>query len=279
MKAPPPAYTIGSVTSEDGTNIGYRQLGDGPGLILVHGGMQASQNFMKLAAALADTFTVYVPDRRGRGLSGPYSDHHTIQNAVDDIQALLDKTGAHYVFGLSAGAVISLHSALMLPDIHKLALYEPPLTINGAASSDWTWTARYERELAQGKLGAAMVTIAIGTEDSRLFRLVPRFIMEPLMSLAIKAEAKEVKGDDVPLEKLIPTMHYDIQMVLSTENTIDNYKNVTADVLLLGGSNSAAYLKLALDRLERLLPRVRRVEIDGVGHLAADNGGKPERVA
>lgn len=144
MKAPPPAYTIGSVTSKDGTKIGYRQLGDGPGLILVHGGMQASQNFMKLAAALADTFTVYVPDRRGRGLSGPYSDHHTIQNAVDDIQALLDKTGAHYVFGLSAGAVISLHAALMLPDIHKLALYEPPLPINGAASSDWTWTARYE---------------------------------------------------------------------------------------------------------------------------------------
>ncbi|MGD0966538.1 MAG: hypothetical protein ABSA57_21950 [Candidatus Acidiferrales bacterium] len=41
-------YNTGSVTSKDGTIIGYRQLGLGPGLILVHGGMQTSQNLMKL---------------------------------------------------------------------------------------------------------------------------------------------------------------------------------------------------------------------------------------
>jgi hypothetical protein len=29
--------------------------------------MQAGQNFMRLAAALADAFTVYLPDRRGGG--------------------------------------------------------------------------------------------------------------------------------------------------------------------------------------------------------------------
>jgi pimeloyl-ACP methyl ester carboxylesterase len=61
-----PPYTKGSVTSKDGTVIGYRQLGSGPGLILVHGGMAASQHFMKLASSLADVFTVYIPDRRGR---------------------------------------------------------------------------------------------------------------------------------------------------------------------------------------------------------------------
>ncbi|MEU1641010.1 alpha/beta hydrolase, partial [Nonomuraea sp. NPDC005701] len=58
------------VRSADGTTIGYRRSGRGPGLILVHGGMQASQHFTKLAAALSTEFTVYVPDRRGRGLSG-----------------------------------------------------------------------------------------------------------------------------------------------------------------------------------------------------------------
>ena len=54
------------MTSRDGTIIGYRQLGRGPGVIAVHGGMQAAQNLMKLAGALADSFTVYLPDRRGR---------------------------------------------------------------------------------------------------------------------------------------------------------------------------------------------------------------------
>ncbi|GAA0986738.1 hypothetical protein GCM10009551_038780 [Nocardiopsis tropica] len=35
----------------------------------------------------------------------------------------------------------------------------------------------------------------------------------------------------------------------------------------------------ALDALERVLPRACRVELRGVGHLAADNGGRPELVA
>src|SRR3982751_5903776 len=93
--------TTDSVISADGTVIGYRQLGSGPKLILVHGGMQASQKFLKLSEALADTFTVYVVDRRGRGLSGKHGDHYSVAREVEDIQALVDKTGARFIFGLS----------------------------------------------------------------------------------------------------------------------------------------------------------------------------------
>ena len=68
-----------SVVSRDGTTIGYRQMGSGPGLVLVHGGMQASQNLMKLATALAAEFTVCVLDRRSRGLSGPFGDDYGLE--------------------------------------------------------------------------------------------------------------------------------------------------------------------------------------------------------
>ncbi|MDY7089274.1 MAG: hypothetical protein SYR96_29725 [Actinomycetota bacterium] len=54
---------------------------------------------------------------------------------------------------------------------------------------------------------------------------------------------------------------------------------VTAETLLLGGERSAAYLKQVLDGLEPVLPRVRRVTLRGVGHVAADNNGKPELAA
>lgn len=30
-------YTTSSVTSKDGTTVGYRQMGSGPGIILMHG--------------------------------------------------------------------------------------------------------------------------------------------------------------------------------------------------------------------------------------------------
>ncbi len=39
-------YATSSVTSKDDTVIGYRQLGNGPGIILLHGGANASQHFM-----------------------------------------------------------------------------------------------------------------------------------------------------------------------------------------------------------------------------------------
>lgn len=65
-------YATGTVTSKDGTTIGYRQLGQGPGVVMLHGAMESAQSHMQLATALADAFTVYLPDRRGRGLSGPF---------------------------------------------------------------------------------------------------------------------------------------------------------------------------------------------------------------
>ncbi len=53
------------VTSKDGTNIGYRRSGQGPGLVVLHGAMSSSQTHSQLAEALAADFTVYVADRRG----------------------------------------------------------------------------------------------------------------------------------------------------------------------------------------------------------------------
>ena len=59
----------GCVTSLDGTRIGFLRQGSGPGLVLVQGAMGTAYNFNDLAGALSTTFTVYTPDRRGRGIS------------------------------------------------------------------------------------------------------------------------------------------------------------------------------------------------------------------
>jgi len=269
--------TTDSVLSADGTVIGYRQMGSGPGLILVHGGMQASQNFMKLAEALADSFTVYVVDRRGRGMSGTYGDHYSLNKDVEDIQALVNKTGAHYIFGLSSGAIITLQSALMTPALRKVAIYEPPLPVNENDAPD-AWAARYEQDMAHGDLAAAMVSVLKGTDDSPM-HILPRFILRSMFILGINADASEAKDGSVAIKDLIPTMHYDVQIVHEMRGKLDRYKGLQSEVLLLGGSKSRSFLKAALDRLDTILPRSKRIEFPGVGHLAADNDGKPEIVA
>jgi len=266
-----------SVTSDDGTLIGYRQYGQGPGLVLVHGSLMASQNLTKLAEALADRFTVYVPDRRGRGRSGPFGDGYCARKEVEDLQALLRSTNSHSVFALSAGAVMALESARHLSEIHRLALYEPPLNFHDSPSTDWV--PRYDREVAEGKIASAFVSIVKGTKDSRAMALMPRFLIRPLLSLALAFEAKEIQVGVIPLRDLVPTVHYDAIVVNELTDALDTFRNIQANVLVLRGAKSAAYLHVACDRLAEVLPNVRCVEIPGVGHLAADNDGKPALVA
>jgi pimeloyl-ACP methyl ester carboxylesterase len=134
-------YKTGFVTSADGTRIGYRQLGKGPGVIALHGGMQAAQHLMRLAESLSEEFTVYLPDRRGRGLSGPhgngFSPGYGIKSECEDVAALLEASGARNIFGLSSGAIVALRSALTMPAIQKMALYEPPFSIDHSSPTKW----------------------------------------------------------------------------------------------------------------------------------------------
>ena len=119
-------YIIDYAVSKDGTKIGYRIYGSGAGVILVHGGLMYSQNFSVLAEILSSDFTVYVPDRRGRGLSRDCQNHSlTIES--EDIQAIIDKTNAENIFGLSSGAIVAIKTALETSKLKKIALYEPPV--------------------------------------------------------------------------------------------------------------------------------------------------------
>jgi alpha-beta hydrolase superfamily lysophospholipase len=270
-------YTIGTVTSRDGTSIAFRRLGRGPGVVLVHGAMQAAQNFMRLASALAGSFTVHVPDRRGRGASGAFGPDYGVARECEDLQALLAATDARDVFGLSSGALIVMQAARTVPLIRKIALYEPPFPVGDGRPG--RWLGRFDGEVARGDLAAALVTVIQATGDDTLFTHLPRFVLTPLVRLGVRANARRAAGDDTPIAALIPTAHYDAQLAASFEGTLDEFRDLRNDVLLLGGSRSQRFLRTALDAIAAVLPRARRVELPGVGHVAADNGGKPELVA
>ncbi|AEV88568.1 Tropinesterase [Actinoplanes sp. SE50] len=247
------------------TDIRWRTFGDGgPKVVLLHGGLQTSANFTKLAGALAGDFTVYVPDRRGRALSGPAVAGHGLRAEIDDLGAVLGETGARNVFGLSSGAVVALRAALELP-IERLALYEPPLKHGG--HDPVAWLSRYEAELARGRTAAAFTTVVKGTGGARY---VPRAAMLPLAGLAVR---------NPDIAALVPTMRLDAAVVEDAAGPLSTYSAVPADTLLLGGDRSPAYLRSVLNGLEPVLPRVCRVTLTGVGHFAADNSGRPALVA
>lgn len=277
-------YTTGSVTSKDGTTIGYRQLGHGPGVVLLHGAMESADSHMQLAKALADAFTVYAPDRRGRGLSGPFGDEYSMRKEVEDLEALLTKTGAHNIFGVSAGGDVCLQAAHTLPAIGKVAVYEPALIVNDSLSTGFL--ARYDREIAQGKIAAALVTGMLGARmGPPMLHIMPRWLLESFTKKALASEDKNVNGSYVSMRAFAPTLHYDFQIVSEMSTKVESLRTLRNEVLLLGGSKSPAYLRAALDTLEKVVPHARRIEFPGLDHggssdiSATNRGGRPERVA
>src|SRR6478735_8748922 len=120
---------VGAATADDGTELGWISVGQGPGLVVVHGAMQSAGSQRELAELLADRFTVHLVDRRGRGRSGPYPQPAAdtmrwTDLEVGDLSTVLVATGASAVLGISSGAIITLRAALTDPAITRMAIFE-----------------------------------------------------------------------------------------------------------------------------------------------------------
>jgi pimeloyl-ACP methyl ester carboxylesterase len=274
-------YASGSVTSQDGTTISYTQLGRGPGVVILHGSMSTGYYHLQLAEALADAFTVYLPDRRGFGHSGPFSMEDGVQKDVEDLDALLAKTGAHNLFGVSVGAIISLKATVTLTAIHKLAIYEPPLFTNSAAPA--AMMVRFDQEMAQGKLAAALTTAMKGAPlISDMFSAMPRWLIEFMTKQMLSSEAKKDLGEYASFAKLAPTLHHDGRVITEMSGQQESLRSIRADVLLLGGSKSTTFLKAGLDSVAKVLPLAKRIEFPGLNHSSTwntDVHGHPGPVA
>ena len=98
-----------TTTSRDGTTIAFTKTGFGPPLIIVDGAFCYRENGpgTELATVLAQQFTVFTYDRRGRGESGdtaPYA----VEREIDDLRAVAREAGeAPYVVGISSGGALS----------------------------------------------------------------------------------------------------------------------------------------------------------------------------
>jgi pimeloyl-ACP methyl ester carboxylesterase len=282
----PTQTATGFVTSQDGTRIGYRQLGRGPGIVVLHGSMQWAGSHMRLAAALADAFTVYLPDRRGRGASGAAGDAYGMAREVEDVQALIEATGAGNLFGVSSSGLIALQATLSVPGIDRVAVYEPALLLEGHDPSLVEWLPRFDREIAEGRISAALITSMLGLRlGPAMFNHMPRWLLEGFTSLAMKGEDRKAGSEDVTMRMLAPTLHCEGHLIAEMAGTLGTFTAMPVPALLLGGSKGLAFLKPALDKLEQTLPNVRRVEYAGLDHGAAADPskanpkGQPQRIA
>jgi pimeloyl-ACP methyl ester carboxylesterase len=261
---------IDQVISKDGTLIGYRRLGNGPSLLLLHGSGMASQHYLPLARLLADRYTVYIPDRRGRGLSGHHRDNHSISVELEDFGSLFEKVSADLVFGHSAGGVIALEAALVYP-IRKLAIYEPAISIHGSMPT--SWLPSFENAISHGDNVQAMVIFLKGMDMNWVGNL-PNWLLELFVRILFRSS----EGKDA--SNLLPTIIPEIHMSEPLDSTFNRYNKITAATLLLGGSSSPSYIREPLRTLANTIPQARLIEFPKFDHSSpASLGEEPQRFA
>ena len=88
------------ITSKDGTKIAFDRSGKGAALILVGGAFQyraIDERTAQLASLLAQHFTVYNYDRRGRGGSTD-TQPYAIEREIEDLNGLINEAGGRPMY-------------------------------------------------------------------------------------------------------------------------------------------------------------------------------------
>lgn len=101
-------------------DLRYDRLGEGPALLILHGLFGSRSNWAAVARALADRFTVFLPDARNHGES-PWTSSHTLDDMANDVIHLANALDLAEmgVVGHSMGGRVAMRLALTRPALVK----------------------------------------------------------------------------------------------------------------------------------------------------------------
>lgn len=248
---------MNQVMSNDGTVIVFDRSGQGPAVILVGGAFQyraIDPPTAQLAALLAQHFTVFHYDRRGRGESGD-TQPYAVEREVEDLEALIHEAGGSaFVFGMSSGGVLALEAAARGLAITKLAAYELPF--NSGDEHARQAAERYTQQLAallnEGRRGDA-VALAMTTWGAPP-EAIAGMRQAPIWPL---------------FEAVAPTLAYDDAIMGDGSVPTARLASITVPTLVMDGGASPAFMHNAAQATSHALPNGQRRTLEGQTHDVA----------
>ncbi|MDJ0356649.1 alpha/beta hydrolase [Paenarthrobacter sp. PH39-S1] len=255
---------IDQVTSADATTISVERIGSGPALVLVDGAF-CGRSFgpaRRLAQELANSFSVYFYDRRGRGDSGdtkPYA----AEREIEDLVAVIRHTGGNaFVYGISSGAALALEAAAAGVPMRKLATYEAPYTGVGVINGVPIDHARHLNALlAQNKRGAMVSYFLVKMIG------VPAFV--PIMLHFIPGVWKSQTAS-------ANTLPYETAVLNNFTAPVDRLAHIPVPTLVMVGGKAAPAMAAAQSMIAKAVPQSLHHILDGQTHQVSNTAMVPQ---
>ena len=158
------AWVMPVFASYDGTQIGYRVLGDGPPLVCLPGGPGRSAEYLGDLGGVSASRQLILLDPRGVGLSADPADPATLRAdlLVRDVETLRAHLGLDRIDLLahSAGAVLAtLYAAAHPQRLSRLILVTPGLAAVGVGPTEEQVHAALARRAAEPWYPAALAAM------------------------------------------------------------------------------------------------------------------------
>ncbi|RZH66757.1 alpha/beta fold hydrolase [Natrinema altunense] len=249
--------------SDTGIEVTYERHGDGPPLILLHGGMAPREYWQPVMPHL-DGYTAIVPQRPGFGTClddrGETSADDVLQREVEYVRTLVDALDEEPVlFGHSYGALTAIETATNAA-VAAVVAYEPAI-LPDDYRADADLADRMQALIEAGKRREAVkryieqVLHPDGIDD------LDAWLAEWPVWPACTDLAEEVVRMNRAVEQY----------------RLPNSLDVAAPVLVLTGTDGPGFLRESARATHDAIPHSRLVEFDGVSHSGP--GEAPDVIA
>ena len=241
--------------SRDGTIIAYTKKGSGPPLIIVDGAFCYRENgpATGLSSLLAQHFTVFTYDRRGRGESGDTAPY-VLGREIDDLRALAREAGDRpFLLGISSGGALTLQAVANGVGVKKIALYEPPYLAGGDGPRSFEGArTRLQSFVSDGDRAGAVrffMTEVYGAPRAFVFA------MPLLMPNAWKRN-----------KLVVHTTPYDLAILGDRSVLNERRASISVPTLVIGGEESPKALRDAVMAVANAIPNGKSRFLSGQDH-------------
>jgi 2-succinyl-6-hydroxy-2,4-cyclohexadiene-1-carboxylate synthase len=239
--------------------LNVERAGSGPPLVLLHGFTGSAANWEPHLAAFERHFSVYAIDIIGHGQSDAPIDlmHYRMEQAVDDLRALLDRLDLASIalLGYSMGGRVALQLALAAPERIRA------LVLESASPGIAEPVERAARVRADEALAASIERDGLEAFIDR-WQSLPLFASQQRLSSEVWQRQRAVRLANRPTGLANSLRGMGAGAMTPVWDRLGTF---AAPTLVLAGALDAKYVEQGA-AMAKLLPRATRLVLPDVGH-------------